>query len=144
MIVNCPASCKACQLRDPKTRCDRQFLNISSEPIYAPGDMDHMFNAIVKDFGRLYTVNVLSKAPWVVTFDNFLNEKEMTALIATVGPWERSTDTGQTNDFGETGRVVSQSRTSSNAWCRHKCESHPAVQNVVRKIENVTRSVNHY
>ena len=30
---------------------------------------------------------------------------------------------GEANDFGEVGRVVSQGRTSSNAWCSHGCAS---------------------
>ena len=29
------------------------------------------------------------------------------------------------NEFGETGRVLSKSRTSTNSWCRHECEAHP-------------------
>ena len=33
--------------------------------------------------------------PWVVTFDNFLTDDEVNALLDTVeGTWERSTDTG--------------------------------------------------
>jgi prolyl 4-hydroxylase len=36
------------------------------------------------------------------------------------------------------GRVLSQGRTSSNAWCRARCEGHPAVKSVVRKIEEIT------
>ena len=34
MIMFCPASCNACELRDPKIRCDRQRLNISTEVDY--------------------------------------------------------------------------------------------------------------
>lgn len=30
-------------------------------------------------------------------------------------------------------------RTSSNAWCRQKCESHPAVKRITQKIEEVIR-----
>jgi hypothetical protein len=37
--------------------------------------------------------------------------------------WERSTDTGLTNEFGETGRILSTGRTSSNSWCRAECEN---------------------
>ena len=38
----------------------------------------------------------------------------------------------------QVGRVLSSGRTSSNAWCRHKCESHPDVQRVQQKISEVT------
>ena len=72
-------------------------------PSYLPGDMNKMFSNIVKDFGSVYDVNVLSTDPWVVTFDNFLTDSEAVALIQTVNKWERSTDTGTSNEFGETG-----------------------------------------
>jgi len=140
MIVNCPDSCSACHLLDPKVRCDRKNLNISLEPIYKPGDMLNMFESIVPSFGDRYGITVVSTDPYIVTFDNFLSDEEIEALITTVdGGWERSTDTGSVNEFGETGRVLSQGRTSSNAWCRAPCEGNPHVQNVMKKIAEVTR-----
>jgi hypothetical protein len=139
MIINCPHSCKACHLRDPKVRCDRATLNMSTSPIYAPGEMQAMFESIVSRFGDKYEINVLSTDPWVVTFDNFMSDQEMESMLSTVSSnWERSTDTGISNAFGETGRVLSKTRTSSNAWCRHACESHPDVRNVMKKITEVT------
>ena len=102
MIVNCPKSCKACHLRDPAVRCPRHVLNMTQEPIYQPGDMNAMFERIVDRFGSKYEVNVLSKEPWIVTLDNFVSMEESKALIsATGGKWERSTDTGTANEFGE-------------------------------------------
>jgi hypothetical protein len=44
MIVNCPSSCNACDLRDSKVRCNRNTLNISTSPTYAPGEMGAMFS----------------------------------------------------------------------------------------------------
>lgn len=44
MIVNCPKSCNACHLLDPKVRCDRKHLNISTEPSMRPGDMEYVFS----------------------------------------------------------------------------------------------------
>ena len=102
MIVNCPKSCKACHLRDPAVRCPRNVLNMTQEPIYQPGDMNAMFARIVERFGSTYEVNVLSRDPWIVTLDNFVSMEESKALItATGGKWERSTDTGTANEFGE-------------------------------------------
>lgn len=102
MIVNCPKSCKACHLRDPAVRCPRNVLNMTQEPIYQPGDMNAMFERIVDRFGAKYEVNILSRDPWIVTFDNFVSMEESKALItATGGKWERSTDTGTANEFGE-------------------------------------------
>ena len=158
MIVNCGKSCNACELRDPKLRCSPENLNMSTAPAYLPGQLNEMFSTIQERVGHLYDVNVVSTSPWVVTFDNFLTDDEIDALITTnEGHFERSTDTGtfisihhfklniilhvigQKNEFGEVGRILSKSRTSSNAWCRHECESNLLVQNIERKIEEVTK-----
>lgn len=138
MIMNCPKVCKSCHLRDPTLRCDRANLNMSLTPAYAPGDMDAMFEGLIEKYGDVYDINILSTSPWVVTFDNFLTEAETSALINTNNKWERSTDSGDTNDYGETGRVLSSGRTSSNSWCTRNCEEDPHVQNIARKIENIT------
>lgn len=139
MIVNCPKSCDACHLRDPKVRCDRNFLNISTSPIYQPGDFDRVFSQISDKYGELYGAEVLSTSPWVVVFNNFVSDEEGEAIISSVKDhWERSTDTGKVNEFGEAGRTVSLSRTSSNAWCRHECETNPLVQRVLHRIEEIT------
>lgn len=138
MIVNCPHSCNACHLLDPKLRCDRNFLNISHIPAYEGTGMKDMFENLPRDFPQ-FEVEYLSRDPYVVFFHNFVSDDEITALLYTVEDnWERSTDTGKMNEFGETGRVLSQSRTSSNAWCRSKCENHPLVRNVMDRIAAVT------
>ncbi len=123
MIMNCPSSCNACHIRDPKIRCDRKKLNMTLEPAYQPGDLNAMFSSIVDRFGSQYGVQIHSTDPWVVTFENFLTPKEASSMVKMAKRWERSTDTGATNELGETGRILSQGRTSSNAWCTHECES---------------------
>jgi hypothetical protein len=126
MIVNCPASCNRCHLRDPKIRCQRSALNMDQDPIYKPGDMEAMFQRLndgIFPKGMKYEINVWSTSPWVVTFENFLNDREVNALVKTVKKWERSTDVGSTNEIGETGRILSQGRTSSNSWCDADCEA---------------------
>ena len=80
-----------------------------------------------------------SGKPWIVTFENFITDEEADALISTNYKFERSTDTGSTNEFGETGRILSQTRTSTNSWCRGDCLSHPRVKELINKIEKVTR-----
>lgn len=140
MIVNCPISCDSCHLLDPKVRCARENLNMTLAPAYAPGDQQRIFENMISAYDSKFGVTVLSTDPWIVTFDNFMTDEEVEALISTVeGTWERSTDTGTMNAFGEAGRVLSQSRTSSNAWCRSKCESHPKVDAITKKIEEITQ-----
>jgi prolyl 4-hydroxylase len=137
MIVNCPQSCDACHLLNPKVRCDRAHLNISDTPAFAPGAMGEMFASIQERFGERYGVTVHSTDPWVVTFDNFVTHEEADALIAQQTKFERSTDSGKQNEFGETGRVLSQARTSSNSWCGRDCEKHPMVSSLLGRIEEV-------
>lgn len=80
-----------------------------------------MFRSIPERFAHLYDIDILSTSPWIVTLDKFLSDAEVEALITNVRKWERSTDTGSMNAFGETGRVLSEGRTSSNAWCTQEC-----------------------
>jgi len=134
----CGKSCNKCHLRDPKLRCARDALNISTSPIYSPGDMNNMFSTISSRYGNQYDINIVSTDPWIVTFDNFLTDDEVDAIISTQKRWERSTDSGLTNEFGETGRVLSSGRTSTNSWCDQYCQDHPLVKNAMKKIEEVT------
>lgn len=41
--------------------------------------------------------------------------------------------------FGETGRKLSEGRTSSNSWCRTNCLDNPHVQSLMGKIEEIIR-----
>merc|ERR1712045_213385 len=90
MITFCPKSCNACDIRDPKVRCTRQFLNVTDEPIYEdgvdgkPGSLAKMFAGIEDRFGHRYDITVHSTDPWIVTFDNFFNEEEAAAILGTV------------------------------------------------------------
>ena len=66
--------------------------------MYKSGDMARMFTNIEVEFA-FYGITVLSKSPWIVSFDNFLTNEEADALISTgEGRWERSTDTGSANE----------------------------------------------
>jgi len=57
-----------------------------------------MFANIAEEFPH-YGINIISTDPWIVTFDNFLSDEEVHALISTnEGQWERSTDSGTMNE----------------------------------------------
>lgn len=62
-----------------------------------------------------------------------MNETETNELINVMnvengGPgFVRSTDTGAYDAHGVAARVVSQGRTSENAWCRDDCDKNPLV-----------------
>lgn len=133
--VNCPKTCKYCHFRDPKVRCDYNHLNITENPIYAAGDLSRMFTDLTS---RFPDITIHSKDPWIVTFDNFLSEDELDAMVSNIRKWERSTDIGVENEFGERGRKLSEIRTSSNSWCEQECENDIHIKQVYKKIENVT------
>ena len=140
MIINCPNGCHACHLRDSKIRCSRSSLNISDQNVLQPGTLNQIFERILElsrknEIGK---VNVISRDPWIVEFEDFITPIEARSIVTAVHGWERSTDTGQMNEYGEQGRILSTGRTSTNAWCREDCESVPNVKNVLNRIEYVT------
>jgi hypothetical protein len=129
MVVNCPVSCGTCHLRDAAVRCDRETLNITHTKALEPNSLHTMFHRLEHDLASKYKITVHSRSPFVVTIDDFITMEEADALIKAGGvKWERSTDTGTTNKFGETGRVLTEGRTSSNAWCREDCLADPHVK----------------
>mmetsp|Transcript_17705 Transcript_17705/g.56550 ORF Transcript_17705/g.56550 Transcript_17705/m.56550 type:complete len:482 (-) Transcript_17705:344-1789(-) len=142
MIVNCPAACNACDLLDYKARCDRARLNITEEPIWQPGDLNKRFEYILENFAELKP-EVVSRppdGPWIIVFDNFLTNEEVDRLLywgKELG-YERSSDVGNANERGETTKIISQSRTSSNTWCTRACEEDPIIVGVTERTERVT------
>jgi len=151
MIVNCPKSCDAlkpgtCALLDPKKRCDRTLphLNMSADPTWKAGDLNAMFEAIMAPDSPWQHLNptALSRppeGPWLVQFDNVVEEKEIKALTGTVAnQFERSTDTGASNEFGEAQKLMSTGRTSENAWCVNDCYTHPNVVTLTERIQDIT------
>ena len=129
MIINCPVTCGACHLRDAKVRCDRDKLEIAHTKALEPNTLQTLFDRIENELSSVYNVSVESRSPFIITIDDFLTHQEADSLIEAGGiKWERSTDTGTANKFGETGRVLTEKRTSSNAWCRESCLANPDVQ----------------
>ena len=121
MIVNC---CKSCDdkegyghLIDSSIRCDPKRLN-STVPAWKSGDLDILFTNWATDAKyRLYEPVVISSpdkvhdaeydGPWIMTFDNFLDDFEIKQLLHGASSGEgfiRSTDQGRVNP--ETGEMV--------------------------------------
>jgi hypothetical protein len=160
MIVHC---CKSCdpylnsrELIDPAKRCSVDHLK-TPPPVWKAGDLNAMFegwvnNSTLDQYGfevlsapdcKLYNATwdkCADGGPWVVLFNNFLDDREVADLIrgGEIEGYERSTDQGAANALGEQEKIVSQTRTSSNAWCMHSCERLGGVRSATRKIEDVT------
>jgi len=153
MIVHCCKSCdeelNASALLDAEVRCSREQLNMTG-PAWEPGDLDKTFEKwVTDDEFKQYTPNVLSSpgakfgginGPWILTFDTFLTDFESDQIWkgGQLAGFDRSTDQGEVNEFGEMEQIVSTTRTSSNAWCNDKCERLPGVMSATDKIESVT------
>lgn len=143
---------------DSKIRCNPERLN-STIPAWTSGDLNKLFeswatNPKYKQYdphvisspnnNKVHegTEEVVANGPWIMTFDNFINDYEIRQLLhgASFGDgFQRSTDQGKIiSGSGEMVKVTSQSRTSSNAWCRSECEDLPGVKRVTERIEEVS------
>lgn len=146
MIVNCPKTCNVCHLRSADIRCHRKLLNISDTPLVSQhGDIDSRIQSIINAPGKPFGhITIHSNSPWILSFNNFLKEKEIEAIVGAVAKWEKSTDTGTTNEHGVTGRILSENRNSYNAWCRQRCESNKYIRDVLKRIQEMLQiSINH-
>jgi len=153
MIVHCCKSCdevlNASALLDVDARCNRKQLNMTG-PAWEPGDLNRLFEKwVTSDEFKQYTPTVVSSpggnfggidGPWIVTFDTFLTDFESDQIWegGKLSGFDRSTDQGNVNEFGEMEQVVSKTRTSNNAWCTGQCERLPGVMSATDKIESVT------
>lgn len=85
-----PSHSNSCEMLDPKKRCDRKssHMNMSDVPAWAPGDLNKLFENIMTDERwAVFSPKALSQppaGPWIVQFDNVIEEAEANALIATV------------------------------------------------------------
>jgi len=152
MVMKCSRSCETCHLRDPELRCSREKLNVKQTPGIVPGGVEALFANLAARWPE-FNVTVHSRpggdpehpdldvadGPWVATLGGFVSEAEGAGIIGTVDTqFSRSTDQGAVDRYGEQAKVVSQSRTSENAWCTGSCETHPATVAVMSRIEAVT------
>ena len=123
MYRECRWACKWCAM-ETGSRCLRPK---GVPPAARKGTLEYMFNrATLSPFSP----RVLSRSPWVVTFDTFLSDDEADRIIQVGGRgWQRS----------QAGDGVQAVRTSSTAWCdaRH-CQRDPLLTRVRERIANLT------
>ena len=122
MKTQCARACGTCGWRN--TYCDAR----NNRPAKGVGDINTMFERASHMSGLGATVH--SRDPWIMTFDNFLQEGEAEAFIEnTKDHFERSL----------AGDVVSPVRTSKQAWCSQApCVDDPRVTRVHERVVNLT------
>ena len=102
----------------------------SPEPVWKAGDLNKLFARWVADpkmkelglevisapepakYGAT-SDKAVDGGPWVVVFNNFLNDQEVADLIrgGELEGYNRSTDQGKSNELGEREKKVSKTRT---------------------------------
>ena len=85
------------------------------------------------------------EGPWVVTFENFVSDKEIERLLyfGNKTGYERSSDVGKALADGSHDSLVSASRTSENTWCGDDCKADPQVADLINRIADVTSTQAH-
>jgi len=138
MLRTCCLSCSP-DYDDPCTH------NPTERPDVAEGDLTKIFERAVAEYPQ-YSPRVLSRDPWVVTFDNLLSDEETDGIVEAVGgksgEYLKPSTTAKATR-GKDGRVVLQDvpdqiRTSYNAWCQHPgCYNHPVHERVIERIMDI-------
>ena len=100
------------------------------KPMAVPGTIDETFELALRDFPH-FKPKVLSREPWVLHFENFLDMDEVDHVVATAGArFERSL----------AGDGVTAVRTSATSWCNvESCLRDLRFQEIRQRISNLTR-----
>jgi len=127
---------------DPDDPCS---LDPMDRPDVYKGDISKTFERILTDHTQ-YSPVVHSRDPWLVSFDNMLNDEECAGIIEAVGgtrgeyikPSTTAKPVRQPNGQVVLTDVPDQIRTSHNAWCQHRsCYDHPIHERVIQRIMGV-------
>jgi hypothetical protein len=138
MLLSCAPACQSCDQIDFNHRCP-----FDKEPtVWNKGDVNKIFERITTDeYFQKFAPSILSRDPWVVVLDDFLQPSECQRLIdlgAEAG-YQRSEDLGDEVMFdGSVAGVQSEQRTSTNAWCTKACYEDPVSMEILQRMENLT------
>jgi len=128
MLSSCSVACGVCS--EKRSGCVRR--GAGAKPGHEAGvDMGDMFRGALRDFPQ-YAPVALSESPYVLQFENLIDESEAADLIARCeNRFERSM----------AGDQLSPVRTSSQCWCddANGCTSHPTILAVTQRMMNITR-----
>jgi len=141
MRSHCALACRTCEYLDISSRCP---IDESSNAIKESDDLEHFFERISdasegSEYEK-FKPSIISKSPWIVTFDSFLSDEECDRLIE-LGEdfgYSRSRNLGKVYADGTFEQDVDDSRTSINTWCSDSCAKDPLAKQVMERIANVT------
>ena len=135
MKLKCAASCNTCDILDYKKRCPMPADRV---PAVQAGDISTTFERALSEYQSLGP-KVLSRDPWVMSFDNFLSDEEVEAVVKHgEGRFERSTASGGRKTSSSRSRATSAPRGRPGAYKR--CLEDPIVKRIYNRVSNVTRA----
>ena len=135
MHKKCAYTCDACTTLTYAQRCPLPNASAAAVP---HGAMHETFERALSNFPGLEP-QLLSRDPWVVSFDSFASDDEVDALLAHAdGRYERSVASAGRND-DEFVAATTEIRTSDNTWCDNACLDDARVRAVTDRIAAVTR-----
>jgi prolyl 4-hydroxylase len=126
-------------------------LSLTESIAWYPGDLNRMFQRIVNDpdLSRKHNVTILSgpstddidgdDGPWVILLENVLNASEADRFIelGAKSGYERSVDSGEILDDGTFDTIVTEDRTSTNAWCSDDCADDPVTIDLFQRMQTL-------
>jgi len=138
MKRKCPISCHSCDYLTIEGRCP---IDPNAPAAWAPGDLNKMFERLTQEpFLSLYSVQILSNDPWVITMEDVVMPEEAERLIelGAIEGYQRSHEVGKLKPDGTYEKERNQRRTSTNAWCQHECYNDTLAQRVVHRLSTLT------
>ena len=143
MKKSCAPACKSCEYLSIEGRCP---IDPNAPKAWEPDDLNKMFEKLTQEpYLSKYSVEILSSpaangGPWVITMDDVVTAEEAENLIqlGAIEGYERSTNVGKVKADGTTEKDVSESRTSTNAWCNNDCYKNENAKAVMQRLSNLT------
>jgi len=138
MVTSCAPACMTCDMMLLEKRCP---IDPNAKPAWKPGDLNAMFEHLISEpIASKHPVTIYSRDPWVITLDDVVSEEEAKRLIELGGilGYDRSEDVGALQADGSYGSIVSEGRTSSNAWCLDKCYEDPLARQAMDRLSELT------
>jgi hypothetical protein len=152
MELNCSPACHSCSRVIFEQRCP-VTEELKKTNAWGPGDLNQAFQEIVDNpEWQAYNLKIHSQpnpsdpaifdGPWVITLDDFVTKDECTRMIelGRVEGYERSEDHSDAMHVdGSFEGILSEERTSTNAWCTDDCFEDKATNDILGRIERLIR-----
>jgi hypothetical protein len=119
---------------------NQMFERIMADPAYEPYQPKALSRPTLAEGDTLETATYKVGGPWMILFENIVNDWEAERLIELGGleGYKRSEDVGTKKADGTYTSVQNERRTSTNAWCNGACYHDVTAKRVMERIANIT------